>query len=296
VNAPLFALLTAAGWGSADFLAGLSTRRVGVLWTLLAVQVVGFGFAVLALAVSNETAPVIEAIAWSTLGGLSGLVGVGLLFLALSRDTMSLVAPLAALVAASVPALVGVANGDRLGVPGLAGLVVAIGAVALVSIPDAQAHEGHPGPPRASHVTWSLIVLSGLGSAGFFLSIDQAHIAGGGTVWTAVVVRVTSLVAVVAAFGVLALRGSERRPAPSRGILPFGLGAGLLDSAGTLSYVIASGMGVLSTSAVLASLAPVATIIWARAVLDERLSRLRFTGVLLALLGVVLINVGGSPP
>jgi drug/metabolite transporter (DMT)-like permease len=54
-------------------------------------------------------------------------------------------------------------------------------------------------------------------------------------------------------------------------------------------YAFASTVGLVSLSAVLASLYPMVTVILARVVLDERISRLQKSGVALALTGVALV-------
>ena len=67
---------------------------------------------------------------------------------------------------------------------------------------------------------------------------------------------------------------------------------GCADLAATALYGVATTEGDLSIVAVVGSLYPVVTVLLARGVLKERISRLQAAGVALALLGVGLVSVG----
>jgi drug/metabolite transporter (DMT)-like permease len=67
------------------------------------------------------------------------------------------------------------------------------------------------------------------------------------------------------------------------------LAIGVLDQGANILYGFASTVGLVSLAAVLASLFPIVTIILARVVLRERLSRVQQTGVTCVLAGVALI-------
>ena len=86
----------------------------------------------------------------------------------------------------------------------------------------------------------------------------------------ALVMRRSILVAAPAALGVIAL-------------------AGVLDMMANAFYVLAAYAGYLSIAAVLTSLYPASTVILAWIVLKERLQAVQYTGLICALVGVMLI-------
>jgi drug/metabolite transporter (DMT)-like permease len=102
--------------------------------------------------------------------------------------------------------------------------------------------------------------------------------------------RVTS-VTVFAVVAVVAggLGGLGRRDVPA--LVAVGVG----DVLANLMFALASQRGFLSITALLGSLYPVATVLLARFVLHERLSRVQQLGVLTAMVGVALIALGRAP-
>ncbi|CAN5510955.1 hypothetical protein BH24CHL9_BH24CHL9_10760 [soil metagenome] len=218
---------------------------------------------------------------------------MGCFYLALARGTMGLVAPLTALIAATIPAVVGIASGAHVAMLTLAGMLVAFVAVVLIALPDRRL-----GTPvlatfhRSRLWEWALIVLAGLGFAGFFLAVDRSNLAGGEVWWTLVMVKVAGVAAVgLAGLVIVGVRRASRARLLRAGLLVAFL-AGVGDLGGNLFFVLASGMGDLAVIVVLSSLYPVSTAILARIVLHERLGPVRMAGVALAIGGVVLIGVG----
>lgn len=260
---------------------------------MLLAQATGLVLATGLLLVSSEPLPGAEALAWAAAAGVSGSIGLGAFYLALSRGTMGLVAPLTALIAAAVPALIGIATGDQTGPLVLAGMISALAAVALISLPGSA--PGTPALPtfhgsRARE--WLLIVTGGLGFAGFFLCIDASHAAGGAIWWPLATVKVAGTLSVGAVC--LALVAASRGPdlRLGRAALLMGCLAGLGDLGGNLFFVLASDVGELAIVVIISSLYPVSTALLARTFLHERLGRLRTAGVALAVGGVVLIGMG----
>jgi drug/metabolite transporter (DMT)-like permease len=64
---------------------------------------------------------------------------------------------------------------------------------------------------------------------------------------------------------------------------------GLLDSSANMLYAAATVRGLLAVVAVLGNLYPAVTVLCARVLLGERLSRQQDAGVVLAVVGVALV-------
>jgi drug/metabolite transporter (DMT)-like permease len=95
----------------------------------------------------------------------------------------------------------------------------------------------------------------------------------------------------VALFGILAATGRASLAAPRRD-LPLLAAVGAGDVGANALFAIASTRGLLSVVSVLSSLYPAVTVLLARIVHRERMSRLQDAGVVAALLGVALIAAG----
>ena len=70
--------------------------------------------------------------------------------------------------------------------------------------------------------------------------------------------------------------------------------AGVTGAAGTACYFVATHLGLLAVTAVITSLYPGSTILLARVLIGERLTKIRLAGLALAAASVVLIAIGGS--
>lgn len=291
--APLLALVAAFAWGCGDFCGGIASRLANVLVALIMGQVIGFAVTLLLVLLSGEAPPKPEALVWAGLGGALGIGGLACLYLALSRGTMGLVAPLAALIGATVPALAGLLTGDDPGWLAILGMAVALAAVVVISLPDARL--GRPMLPtyHGSRLREAALVLgAGLGFAAFFLAIDAAHAAGGGTWWPLFAIRVSGILLVGLATLGLVLVGRAPRLRAGPAALGIASLAAVGDLGGNLFFLLASAHGELGVVVVISSLYPVTTAVLARLILHERLSPQRTVGVVLAVVGVALISLG----
>lgn len=293
----LLALAAAAGWGAADFVGGVAGRRASAMSVAFASQLVGLvGLVILAPLLP---APLhLTDLAWGVGAGVGAAVGVALLYHGLSVGLMSVVAPVTAVGAACIPVLVGLAGGDRPPGTALAGMVVALGAVALLcTFPGGDqpapfdAYGGSTlaapddGPDRAARARAGLVagLASGAGFGTYFVFLGHAGRHAG--MWPLLASRTTA-VALLACALVL-----PRRPLRAAGFGWDILAVGGLDVVANVSYLLATRRGLLSIVALLASLYPAATVMMARVLLRERLSRTQAVGLAGAGGAILLIAV-----
>ncbi|MEU3165350.1 DMT family transporter [Streptosporangium sp. NPDC006930] len=278
MTAVVLATTCAVVYGAADFLGGLATRRSRVLAVVLLSQLAGLALIAALLPFLPER-PSPAALAWGAASGLCGTAGVVLFYRALAGGVMSVVAPITATFSAALPVLFGLAVGERPEPVALAGVVLALLAVLLVSrgSSDGEASGGYR-PILAS-------LAAGAGFGGFFIIIAQAPADGG--MWPLFGARLISVTFI--ALSALAV-GRLSRPGP--GTLPVIFAAGVLDMAANVLFVLAQQRGMLSLVAVLVSLYPASTLLLARRFLGERLNTVQMVGIGFTLTAVALIASG----
>jgi uncharacterized membrane protein len=283
--ASLLALLSAALYGAADFLGGIATRRATMLAAVFVTQAAGLVIILLLLPLLPDASVARSDMAWGALAGLTGGIGVALLYLALAIGPMSVVAPVTAVCAVIVPLVIGVLLGERPSLPAAVGVGLAILSIALLSQSnDSRETDGDRAPVLGRGVRVALA--SGVAIGGFLAALAQTSAEAG--LWPLVASRSIS----VLLFGGLAV-GTGRPAGVPRAALPAALACGALDMAANALYLVAVRQGQLGLIATLASLYPASTVLLARLVLGERLGRWQQVGVLGAILAIVLI-VGNS--
>lgn len=278
--AVLLALATSLVFGSADFSAGLASRRFPSGTVAGAAQAVGLLIAALALLFAAGAGPSAKALGWGAISGVGNAVGLLALFHGLSVARMSMVVTLSAVLAAVIPAIVGVALGNSLTTGAAAGIAIAIPALGLVCWEPAPADR----PAARAGLFYGL--LAGLGVALLFIGLDRAGTRAGA--WPLIPSQGVSLL-LVAPF---AYRGLRRAGKPSRTATALMLAAGLLAGIGNVLFLAATGHGALAIVAVLTALYPAVTVILARVFLAERWTRPQAAGLLAAAAAVVLISAG----
>jgi drug/metabolite transporter (DMT)-like permease len=140
----------------------------------------------------------------------------------------------------------------------------------------------HSGVARRSIL---LAILAGLGFGIFFTGLDLAAADRPG--WAVLAVRVGGVATVA-----VALLISRPRLAAVSGSVMVLLTIGFFDVLANGLFAVASTKGVLPVVAVGGSMYPAFTIALAHGVLGERLARIQWAGVVLALVGVALIAAG----
>jgi drug/metabolite transporter (DMT)-like permease len=281
VLASLLALVASLSWGTADFWAGLESRKTNA-WTaaLIGQGVAALALVVMLLVLSPDT-PAGAALVPAVLGGLMGAAGALLQYRALALLDMSVASPIVA-GAVLVPVLWGLARGEQPGTLQVAGIVMTLVGIVVISR-GPSVDEGEP-----KHVDRAGVLVA-VGSAvtlGLFLvALDYGEEAG--PLWTVTVARTVAWIA-------LALAAVASRPTvrPRGRALPILVGVGLLIATANVSFASATTMGYLSIVAVLGWLNPAVTILWARAVLHERWRPLQVGAAVLVFAGIVCITLG----
>ncbi len=281
----LLALVSAVLVGGADFLVSLAARRSHPE----AVPVYGSAASLLtiAVAVSFVDAPSVRGLdlAWGAAAGAFGAVAFVLFLHAMSRGQMSIVAPIAATVGAVTTVAVGLGRGERLEPSTWSGIVLAALAIALISSTGDGASGSNPHPHSPGNVR-SVVLLAigaGIGFGVFFSALAMTE--GDAGLWPLVPARLVSLPTLVAVNGLRG--GSWRIDRPARRLALWG---GAIEGIASVILLIAVQRGPLAVAGVLGSLYPVSTVFLAWLVVGERLSRLQWIGVSVALAAVPMIS------
>jgi drug/metabolite transporter (DMT)-like permease len=275
----VLALLSAACYGAADFLGGLAARGAATVAVVLVTQASGLLVLALLLPVLPDAAPAPRDLWLGAVAGVTGSIGVALLYRALAIGTMAIVAPTTAVCAVVIPVVAGLLMGERPAVHALVGIALALVAIVLVS--QQPAASATSGPVARVPRGLGLAVASGVAIGFFFLSLAQTTMEAG--LWPLAVARSASLVL----FGLVAVRRVRlRMPWPVFGIAVAG---GILDMLANALYLIAVREGPLTVVVTLSSLYPASTVLLARLVLHERLHAVQSVGIAAALVAVVLV-------
>jgi drug/metabolite transporter (DMT)-like permease len=290
-------LVGALVFGAADFLGGLSSKRISALLTTAVSAVAGLlVLLICTILLPGHWSP--GAVMWGALSGIAGALAVSLLYACLAIGPMSILSPLTAVVSAVVPVTWGLLRGESLGPLAIAAIGLALVAVVLVGfVPE-------KGAVRPSAKGLSMAVASGVLIGSFFIMMDQTPDDSG--VLPLVINRVVNATITFSAFAAIALlaRRSRHRAAvdpsapPERGLAStlrdgfvLALVCGALDAAANAIILVGLRSGELSVVSVLTALYPAGTILLAAAVLHERIAPVQWIGLALALSSAGILAV-----
>jgi drug/metabolite transporter (DMT)-like permease len=278
VLAPALALAASLSWGVADFLAGLRSRRLPLLTVLLVVQSAGLLSIGLVVAARGAGPPGAEPVGYAVLAGLAGAVGIACLYRGLAVGSMSIVAPITA-TGVVVPVAVGLSTGDELSAAQAVGIALAIGGVVLAAREPAGSGRGRVAAGAV------IAVVAAVAFGLVLVALDAA--ADADALWATLIMRATSWALWVIGFALT--RPTLTVPAADLRALVL---VGILDTGANALFGLASTRGLLSVVSVLAQLYPIATVLLARILLGERITRPQHAGVVAAFGGVALITAG----
>src|SRR5947199_691945 len=132
----LYALGAFFTWGISDFVGGYIARRFNSFY-LAALGHLGGTTLMLCLALANhEAVPALSHLRWAFAGGACGGVSLALFYRALSQGNMGLAAPVSAVIGAALPLAFGISTEGFPGYLPIAGFVVALIGIWLISRPE----------------------------------------------------------------------------------------------------------------------------------------------------------------
>lgn len=216
-------------------------------------------------------------IAAGIVAGLVGLVGLSAAYRGMAIGVVSVVSTIAA-TGPILPIIVGLVLGERPSVLQFGGIAVTLAGITLLAF-DRRPQAGGKLVPGVG-----LALVAALAFGVFLVAIRYASRPD--PVWGVLATRTGSVLALL----VLGLAFRSRIKVP-RAELPSLFAVGVLDVSADVFFAFATTIGLLSIVSILSSLYPVATVILARIVLNERMVRLQQAGIVLALAGVLLISI-----
>ena len=276
--ASILALISSLLWGSADFEGGRLSKKHAPIAVLGFSQVIGLIFGIVVVVISGDwSAQALGEGGYLIPGicaGLLGYFGLICLYAGLASGSMGVVSPISAL-SAVIPLTYALINGEILSTVTSVGIALALIGAFCASGPELS--QGLPIRP----LLLALGAAIGFGTALTFIAIGSQTSA----LMTMVVMRAaTFLVTISIAVRYRSLGGFSKGEYPRLAFI------GVSDFLANLLLGIASSSGSISVAMVLGSLYPIATALLAYKFLHERLHRVQYVGIILAVGGVALIS------
>jgi len=288
-------LLTALAWGSSDFLARFSARKIGSILTTFWMQFAGLVLLTATLRWVGGWGHLFDGSgwqpwAWGAFAGLLNAFASLCLYRSFEVGKMSVVAPLSA----SYPALtmaISFFTGERLTTLRVAGILLILVGVVIVVRGEASAPENvdeAPGAATSGVPGIGIALLAALGFGVLFWVLGNRavpHVGFAATVW---MIRLTSTV-ITAAF-LLVRRQRIELPRDGK-VTGWLLGMGVLDTGAFILNNLGMKLEQVSVVSVLSSLYGAVTVLLAAVVLRERLRMVQWIGIVGIFVGIVLISV-----
>jgi len=276
--ASILALLSSALWGTADFFAGRLSKMHHPFAVLGFSQVIGLLVGLLIVLVSGDlygqAFGLNGYVLSGALAGLFGYIGLACLYEGLSTGRMGVVAPISSM-SAVIPLIYAIVTGDKLSMIASMGIVIALIGVFCASGPELS--NGLPIKP----LLLALGAAAGFGMSLTFMSIGSKESA----LLTMVSMRAATF------FVTISLAIKFRTTGKfSKKDLPILIFIGAADFLANLLLGVATTKGLVSVAMVFGSLYPIATALLAFKFLNERLHKVQYVGIALAVTGVSLIS------
>lgn len=291
--AVILALAAALAYGVSDFLGGTAASRLRVMpTTILSYAAATVALAGLVLVTGGVWSS--DVWLWGGLAGVAAVIGFVAFYAAMAVGPMSLVSPVIAVLGSAVPVAAAVALGERLTAWAWSGVVLAlVSAVLLSSQPRA-------GGTRFTTRAVVLSVVAGVSLGASVVALDRTPPESGSlaalvelALGLVLLVLTVLLGRAIPALGrQLAVLGGEAvAPGRRSRMIVAALAAGALLGAANAALLAALQAGSLAIVSVLVGLYPLATLLLARVVGGERMTRLQLVGAVLAVAASALLGL-----
>ncbi len=262
-------------WGSGDFSGGVATRQLRP-YQVLFLSSASSLLLLISLSIGRgESLPSIRDLLVVIPAGLMGAAGLAALYRGLTLGNAAVVSPVAGVIGAILPMLVGIFSQGFPHASKLLGFSLGLAGIWLV------ARKKEPLSSENTH-TLRLAIFAGIGYGGFLALIPQ--IESTEIYMPLVFSKLSSLV--LAAMVMWRTRSSIRVSMSGA----IALLSGLFDAGGNILYLLAVQYTRLDIVAILASLYPVWTVLLSRLVYREQISRTQWLGVWVCLGAIILIT------
>lgn len=290
----IFGLAAALSFGASGFFGGIGARHMGALrtvWVTTTSSVFVLILGTLLLA-GNWS---FDAVLFGALSGICGAIALVFLYASLAIGPMSILSPVSAVVGALLPAVWEFFTGEQLS--WFAYLAIALVLVAVVIV--GLSSEENAVKPSLKGLLFA--VFAGTSFAAYYVFLDLAP-DDAGLIPVIVNRSVSALLVTVVLLGVLLVHAMRSQKAANRAAsqgediaagekgvinwrrgLPIALAAGVIEAIGSAMVLFGFVAGNLTVVTVLTSLYPAGTIVLATIILKERLGRLQYLGLALAL-------------
>ena len=274
------ALFSSLLWGSADFLGGKLTKKYKAVAVTAVSQSFGLLFGILVIVFTTSwLSPNLSWDGYLIPGVLAGLMGFGGLtafYAGLATGRMGVVSPISSL-SVFIPLAIAIIGGEKPSTVQMIGMGIALLGGFCASGPEIR------GGVSAKPLIFATIAAFGFGGAITLIAKGSQT----SPIMTMTTMRFTTfLVALVLLAKYRTFGGFTKKDLPILIII------GAADFFGNLLLGIATTKGLVSLAVVLGSLFPIVTALLAFKFLHERLHKVQYLGVVLAISGVVILSLG----
>ena len=276
----ILALLSSLLWGAADFLGGNLTKKYKAVAVTAASQSFGLLIGILVVIfTSSWQAPTFDWAGYvipGVLAGMMGFIGLVAFYAGLASGRMGVVSPISAL-SVFIPLTIAIISGEKPTTLQFIGMAVALVGGFCATGPELK------GGSSLRPIIYAVIAAFSFGGAVTFIAKgSQVR-----PIMTMTTMRSTPFMfAVLLVIRFRSVGGFKKNDIP----ILFAIGAA--DFFGNLLLGIATTKGLVSLAVVLGSLFPIVTSLLAFKFLQERLHRIQYFGIVLAIIGIVFISVG----